>query len=125
MKDNILEEKLGLEENEAKVYLALLELGAATVSEIAKKSGITRTNGYHVLQKLSWSGLVNIVSGKGKKIKYSAEHPRRLIQVATNKKSLWEEKVNDLKKILPDLISLYKVADKPVIRYQDVKYPFC
>lgn len=109
--------KLGLEDAEAKVYLALIELGPATVSEITKKAGITRTHGYHILEKLSWNGLVDAVSGKGAKIKYGAKHPRRLVQYLTNKKNAWDKKIKEAENILPDLVSIYKVAEKPVVRY--------
>ncbi len=112
-------QQLGLEESEGKVYVALLELGHATVSEITKKAGITRTLGYHVLEKLGWHGLVDQVSGKGAKIIFSAEHPQRLIQHIKNKKNQWQKTLEKVEQKLPDLVSLYKVADKPVIRYQE------
>lgn len=35
-------EKFGLSEKEAKIYLATLELGQATVQQIAKKAGLVR-----------------------------------------------------------------------------------
>ena len=112
-------QQLGLEETEAKVYLALLELGPATVSEITKKAGITRTLGYHVLEKLGWHGLVNQVSGKGAKIIFSAEHPQRLVQHVKNKKNQWQRTLEKVEQELPDLISLYKIADKPTVKYQE------
>lgn len=109
---------LGLEESEIKIYLALLELGPSTVSEITKKAQITRTLGYHCLEKLSWQGLVDRVSGAHKKIIYSAEHPERLVRFAKNKKNRMEDNIQELEEYLPNLISLYKIADKPIIRYQ-------
>lgn len=109
----------GLDETEAKVYLALLELGPATVSQITKKAGITRTLGYHALQKLGWQGLVNRVSGEGAKIVYGAEHPRRLIQSVKNKQNQLAEQAKEMEQLLPELVSFYKVAEKPVVRYQD------
>jgi len=112
-------QNLGLEESEAKVYLALLELGPSTVTEITHKAGVTRTLGYHVLQKLGWQGLVSEASGQGKKKQYSAEHPKVFLQFAQNKKHVWEKRVDDIKGILPELISLYKVAEKPTIKYQE------
>ncbi len=112
-------QELGLEETEAKVYLALLELGPSTVSEITKKAGITRTLGYHVLEKLGWYGLVDQVSGKGAKIVFSAEHPQRLIQHIKNKKNQWQRTLEKVEQKLPDLVSLYKFADKPTIKYQE------
>ncbi|HBU07605.1 MAG TPA: hypothetical protein DEB09_06035 [Candidatus Magasanikbacteria bacterium] len=109
---------LGLEESEIKVYLALLELGPSTVTEITKKARIKRTLGYHVLEKLGWHGLVDQASGTGKKIIYTAEHPQRLLQFVKNKKHQWENKVKNIEEYLPNLVSLYKIADKPTIRYQ-------
>lgn len=110
---------LGLEENEAKVYQALLELGSSTVSQITKKAGITRTFGYQILDKLSIYGLVNRVSGEGTKIRFVAEHPRRLVQFIQNRKNQWERRLKEAENRLPDLVSLYKIADKPVVKYQE------
>lgn len=110
-------EQLGLEESEAKVYLALLELGPSTVTEVTKKAGITRTLGYHVLEKLGLDGLVNRVSG-GKKQQYVAEHPRTLVQHLKNIEGSWQRKIKTVEESLPDLLSLYKMSEKPVMRYQ-------
>ncbi len=109
----------GLDENEAKVYQALLELGPSTVSEITKKAGITRTFGYQILEKLSISGLVDRVSGKDVKIRYAAEHPRRLVQFIQSRKNQWDQRLKEIEQHLPDLISLYKVAEKPTVKYQE------
>ncbi|MFO7672169.1 MAG: helix-turn-helix domain-containing protein [Lutibacter sp.] len=116
--ENLIKD-LGLEENSAKVYQALLELGPSTVSQITKKAGITRTFGYQILEKLSVHGFVNRVSGKGTKIRFVAEHPRRLIQFIQNAKNQWERWLKEAEDRLPDLISLYKLAEKPVIKYQE------
>lgn len=112
-------EQLGLDKTESKIYLALLELGPSTVSEITKKASVTRTLGYHVLQKLGWYGLVDRVSGRGSKIIFSATHPRQLVQHLQNKKNTWEKKLKEAEKLLPELISLYKIAEKPTIRFQE------
>ncbi|MEK9183320.1 MAG: helix-turn-helix domain-containing protein [Patescibacteria group bacterium] len=110
---------LGLDENEAKVYQALLEIGPSTVSQITKKAGITRTFGYQILEKLSIYGLVNRVSGERVKIRYAAEHPRHLVQFIQNRKNQWERRLKDVEQRLPDLVSLFKVAEKPIIKYQE------
>ena len=112
-------QQIGLEETEAKTYLALLELGPSTVSEITKKAGITRTLGYVVLEKLAIFGLVNEVSGKGAKKIFSAQHPRSLVQYAKNRKNQMERDLTEIEKQLPDLVSLYKFAEKPIIRYAE------
>lgn len=109
---------LGMEESEAKIYLALIELGPSAVTEITNKAKITRTLGYHVLEKLSWSGLVNKVSTGSKKIIYSAEHPRALLQYTKNKCSQWEKNIKKIEEILPELVSLYKTGEKPTIKFK-------
>lgn len=109
---------LGLEESEAKIYLALLELGPSTVTNLTSKAKITRTLGYHALEKLSWQGLVNKISTGSKKIIYSAEHPRALLQYTKNKRGQWEKNLEKVEELLPDLISLYKISDKPTIKFK-------
>src|SRR3989338_2411851 len=61
----------GLSENEAKIYLALLELGKGTVSEITRKANLNRTTGYDVLDGLVAKNLAS-VSGKEPKQEYAA-----------------------------------------------------
>jgi len=110
--------KSGLDETETSVYSALLELGPSTVTEITKRAGITRTLGYSVLQKLGWQGLINQASGHGKKKIFSAEHPNRLKQLIKNKQNQWERNLKDIEESLPELVNIYKVAEKPTIRFQ-------
>lgn len=119
MADAKLLTTLGLEKTEAQVYEALLMLGPSTVSEITKKACITRTLGYHVLNKLAINGLVDRASGAGAKIKYSANHPRSLLQYVTNRKNQWDRNIKSVEGILPELVSLYKFAEKPTVRYQE------
>lgn len=109
---------LGLEDSEARVYEALLELGPSTVSEITKKAGISRTLGYDVLERLAVQGLVDRVSGAKSKIKYAANHPRSLLQFTLNRKNQWERRAKEVAGLLPELVSLYKIAEKPVVRFQ-------
>ncbi len=118
MNNEQLLNKAGLDETESKVYLALLQLGPATVSEITQKAEVTRTLGYHVLNKLGIYGLVDQTSGHGQKVVYSAEHPQRLVQFVKNKKNKWERNLKEIEQNLPDLVLLFKIAEKPTIRYQ-------
>jgi len=111
--------QLGLDDTESGVYTSLLRLGESSVSEITKDAGITRTLGYHVLEKLGWYGLVNETKGRGKKRMYVAEHPRQILQFVKNKEKTWQNRVKKAEEILPDLLSLYRIDNKPVIRYQE------
>jgi sugar-specific transcriptional regulator TrmB len=66
--------KSGLDEKEAKVYLALLDLGSEKVFEIAKKAGIKRPTAYVILEQLYSKNYV-IKTYHNKKVFYSAEKP--------------------------------------------------
>ena len=117
MKDQLT--NIGLDETEAQVYLAMLELVPSTGSEIARKAGITRTLGYHVLEKLGWHGLVDCVSGKDSVLRYAVEHPRQVLQFGKSKRNELDTHLKELEKSLPVFVSLYKFAEKPVVRYQE------
>lgn len=103
-------EKLGLDDKEAKVYLALLELGEGNIQQIAKKSGVKRTTVYDIIESLKYKGLVSSAT-RHKKIFYSAEDPRTLEEKL-------EEKKHTLRRILPELLSIANTLDKkPRIRF--------
>ena len=52
----------GLTDGEAKVYLALLELGSSTTGPIIHKSKIAKSIVYQILEKLMQKGLVSYVT---------------------------------------------------------------
>ena len=60
MNEKILEE-IGLSRGESKIYLALIDLGSSTTGPIAKKSKISHSKVYKILDKLSVKGLVSYV----------------------------------------------------------------
>lgn len=108
---------LGLQTNEAVIYMALLELGKGTVAEISYKANLNRTTGYDILERLCLLGLANRTSVGGKKRTYLAEPPHRLRQYLENKKRSAERRLEELKEVLPDLQSLYKTELKPTIKF--------
>jgi sugar-specific transcriptional regulator TrmB len=108
--------KIGFPENDARVYLALLELGRATVTEIGKATGMNRTTGYDILERLCLNGVANRTT-VGKKHMYLAEPPIRLKQYLLNKKNTIENNLEKLENFLPDLRSLYKTDLKPGIKF--------
>jgi len=57
---------LGLSQNEAKAYLALVGLKVGSVSDIARKANIPRVNTYDVLDSLKAKGLVGMVRKSNK-----------------------------------------------------------
>ena len=108
-------EYLGLQENEAKIYLSLLEIGEATVTQICKNARLNRTTGYDILERLCLYGIVGKGIG-GKKRLYIAESPVHLNQFLENKKRRAEKRIQEFKNILPELKSIYKTELKPVIK---------
>lgn len=54
---------VGFEEKEARVYLALLELGEALVTDIAKRAELKRSTTYVILGKLAERGFASAVPG--------------------------------------------------------------
>ncbi len=101
-------EQLGLAPSEIEVYVALLELDSATVTDISKKSGINRTSCYDVLANLVNMGLVSKFKKK-KKIHFTAGDPRRLINYLDREKEeahkAIENKKKQVQEILPELVS--------------------
>lgn len=101
---------LGLSEEEAKVYLAILELGGSYVSAIAKRAKVNRSTCYHTLDNLVKKGLVSSFK-KGKIIHFVAEDPGRFLRIA-------EERMMRTKDLIPQLLSLTNtLAFKPKIRF--------
>jgi sugar-specific transcriptional regulator TrmB len=105
-------EQLGLEGKKADVYLASLELGSASVIEIAKKAGIKRTTVYDILMDLKVAGLVSETL-KGKKRLFIGENPEKIQKDLQKKESLFSE-------ILPQLKSIHNISGvKPKIRFYE------
>ncbi len=95
-------EAFGLDKKEAKIYLAGLELGTATVLELSRRTQIPRTTLYPMLEKLRRLGAYK--RGKEKKrIVYTAESPELLRQHLLDRQSL-------LEKSLPSLEVLQETA---------------
>lgn len=102
IKDELVE--IGLTENEAKTYLAALELGEATIVRIAKKSGVKRTTTYLSVESLKEKGFLSELRKK-KKTFFYAEDPRIL-------QDKIEERKKAIDRIVPQLLSITNLIDK-------------
>ena len=116
--------KIGLSENEAKVYLALLELGGSTAQEISKKAGVKRATTYVQLEGLMKLGLVTTFekparrNGGGTKTFFRGEDPEHLQTRIEHEKKLTKEHETALKDILPDLGKIYLASgERPRVRF--------
>jgi len=110
---------IGFSEKEIKVYISALELGEASVLQIAKKSRINRTTTYPILSALKDKGLVSVIN-KGKKQLFFAESPEKIsIFVDARIRELESHKSD-----LPELVKELKVFEnrrqnKPIVRFYE------
>ena len=100
--------EIGLNDKESRVYLALLELEDALVSEIAEKAKINRSLLYTILQSLSKKGIVTYILKNNVRY-YRASEPQKIL-------AMLKEKEKVLTSIMPELIALHKpMKKKPVV----------
>lgn len=109
---------IGFSNKEVSVYLALLELGKGTVTEISRKAGINRPTGYHILASLSSKELVKI-SGKEPKQEYVAESPDQIEKILQKKVEENQKFINEAKKIIPELKSIHNIKDRPKVFFYE------
>jgi len=104
----------GLSEKQAKIYLACLELGSASVQKISQKAGLARSTTYEVLETLKAQGLISTFQKK--RVQYfSAEEPQKVINLA-------KEKANLMEQALPQLRAMYGQAKtQPTVRFYQGK----
>jgi len=93
--------QIGLEEKEARVYLASLSLGPSTILKLSKVSEVKRTTIYEIIDSLEKKGLMK-KEIHGFKTLYSAEHPERLENSLDAKRIM-------LSKMLPELEGLFQL----------------
>ncbi|HWP69137.1 MAG TPA: helix-turn-helix domain-containing protein [Rectinemataceae bacterium] len=102
--------KLGFSDNEARIYLAALELGESSVQRISQKAKLKRTTAYGIIETLRERGLLKTTKNR-KKTLYFAEDPRLLKEIARE-----AERTADA--ILPSLLAITNLIDrKPKVLY--------
>lgn len=113
--------KLGFSDKEARVYLALLELGQSSVQDIAKKAAVNRATTYVILDTLMKRGAASTVE-EGKKTRYAAEDPHSLLRFFRVQETEILEKEEEFKKALPELDALFNLSgNRPRVRYFEGK----
>ncbi len=107
--DETLLEKLGLTKGEIKVYLALNELGEATVGPIGKKSKVSKSKIYDILEKLIDKGLVGYIIKEGTKY-FIANNPNMILEYIRKKEQELQKTKSEMELILPQLMMKRAVA---------------
>lgn len=103
---------LGLTEDQISVYLATLELGQASMQDIARKSGVKRTSIYNFLDSLKEKQLLTEIKKHKRKV-YSAINPEHLVELV-------KIKVIEMESVLPELMAIYNQKNnKPRVTYHE------
>lgn len=97
--------KIGLTDNEIKIYIHLLKFGEQSAYKIGQETGIYRVHVYDKIKQLIQKSLVSYVS-KGKKKYYRAAHPSKILDFLEEKSKIIESEKNEVIDILPNLNSL-------------------
>jgi len=98
-------ERIGLNKNEAKVYLALVVKGQATAAELVKAVGVHRNIIYDNIEKLIEKGLVSFIIDGTKRI-FIAQKPDAITDFLESKKDALNKEVEEANKIIPQISKL-------------------
>lgn len=91
---------IGLNDKQAAIYTALLQLGRASAYSVAVKSGLKKPTTYVILDELIGKGLATRVPREKKNL-YVARSPEEAFSVA-------QERLNLAKQKLPELLAIKK-----------------
>lgn len=106
----------GFSDKEARVYLALVEKGPATVFEIAKSSEVNRSSAYVVLESLKKKGFVGLSDDTNVR-KYVAGSPELILYTAQANAKKQENIKTSIESIMPELKALHEeTKHKPVVK---------
>ncbi len=111
---NKLLKSLGFSESEATLYLTSLEMGPASVQDLAKRARVSRVTTYAVIETLTKQGLMSSVE-KGKKKLYMAESPDRVLSFVQSRVKDMEATLHEVEGSLHEL-KLAQRGEKPVVR---------
>jgi len=101
--------KIGMTNNEIKIYLLLLEMGAVPAGEIIKKSELHRTCVYDILERLLEKGLISYVITSNVKY-FEAVDPHQLLSYIDQKKDELTDYRKEIQSIIPELESRRKIS---------------
>jgi len=102
MKDEL--KKLGFTDKETSVYLAMIDLGQAVVSDIAKRAGVKRPTAYVILGTLGNRGLVSFTERRGVKL-FTPAPVERLIKNLEEEAKRYKKFADMARKLAPKLRS--------------------
>lgn len=104
----------GLSRKEVDIYTSILQLGQATILQIADSSKIKRPTIYDLVPELSSKGFITEIK-KGKKTYYQAQNPTIALSIIRKRASIFEQ-------TMPELMAIFNSPEnKPKVRYYQGK----
>lgn len=97
---------IGLTPSEADVYLACLELGPTSIFQLSQKVDIPRPTIYLIIKSLLKKDLI-LTTVAGKRRRFVAENPEKLVALAQGHKNQLEDTIAKLRNSLPQLSAVY------------------
>ena len=95
--------RLGFNDNEKEVYLAILHAGKIAAHKVSTLTGINRTTVYSIGKKLAGLGLVS--EDKGQKVSYFvAERPEKILSMVEREESKIKEKKQSAQNLIKELL---------------------
>lgn len=116
---NKLLKSLGFTESESAIYLLSLEMGPASVQNLARKARVSRVTTYAVIESLSSHGLMSSMQ-KGKKKLYAAESPERLLSYVGGRMKTMESTFKEVEQLMPEL-KLLQRGERPLVKFFEGK----
>ncbi|MGB9914780.1 MAG: TrmB family transcriptional regulator [Candidatus Bathyarchaeales archaeon] len=109
---------IGLTNNQAKVYLALLDAGPSKVSDITNATGITRPNLYPILEKLQRFGIIEKILTTH--ARYKAIPLKEAVELLMETRTLEYEKA----KVAAELICALSQREQEVRSVKEINAQF-
>lgn len=98
--------QLGLTDTEIKFYVAGLELGLATIPQIAERAGVSRMSGYNIFKTLHQKGMADMdVRSYGQKCKVAK--PAKLLTLFEDNRKNMDKLATNLPNLIGELNVLY------------------
>ncbi len=88
-------EKIGFSAEDSNVYMALLQGGPLSPSDLVRKTGLHRPAAYKILTKLTDAGLVSVMP-KGKFKAYVAESPDKIERIFQSMEDDFNSEIHEL-----------------------------
>lgn len=95
---------LGLDQDDSKTYILLLETGPIAAGKLAKKLGVARSSLYGFLKRLVEKGLV-VESQRGGIKQFAAEHPDKIDKLFNERVEQLQKDQQTYQSMLPELRS--------------------